>query len=437
MAARGEDGSEAKLRKVVFLHPDLGLGGAEKLIVQAAVAKKGHEVIVYTSHFNAKRCFEETKNLHVEVAGDWIPRSIAGYLHIIFALLRSLWLSCYVVCTCKADVFITDQIAAYNLFLRMFTSTPIVFYCHYPDLLLSTRTSVIKKMYRLPFDILEEVGTWFADTVLVNSSFTADAFRKTFQCLSNVDIRVLYPAIALPNPEVLRRAIKTDALPTFVSINRFERKKNIALAIHAFAMLQKMLYGKDGAKKVETDSKIQLIVAGGWDARVAENVEYHEELVKLARSKYGLQKESVKFIRSFSDEDKLSLLANAAAVLYTPENEHFGIVPIEAMAHETPVIAQNNGGPKESIKDGVTGYLCESNPKAWAARMLTIVKDTKSSKIMGKNGRGRVQEKFSFATFQAQFHDVVTSARHSSRAPLMILPAAFFLMLAMALWQCM
>ena len=41
--------------------------------------------------------------------------------------------------------------------------------------------------------------------------------------------------------------------------------------------------------------------------------------------------------RSFSDAEKLELLSAAAVLIYTPENEHFGIVPIEAMAASRPV----------------------------------------------------------------------------------------------------
>lgn len=60
------------------------------------------------------------------------------------------------------------------------------------------------------------------------------------------------------------------------------------------------------------------------------------------------------------------LLSNTIAVLYTPEREHFGIVPIEAMYNRAPIIACNSGGPKESILDGQTGHLCDSNAQHWS-----------------------------------------------------------------------
>ena len=47
---------------VAVLHPDLGLGGAERLVVDAAaeLAARGHEVVVFTGHHDEARCFAET-----------------------------------------------------------------------------------------------------------------------------------------------------------------------------------------------------------------------------------------------------------------------------------------------------------------------------------------------------------------------------------------
>lgn len=44
------------------------------------------------------------------------------------------------------------------------------------------------------------------------------------------------------------------------------------------------------------------------------------------------------FRTSVSDQERCFLLKNAIGVLYTPENEHFGIVPVEAMYMERPII---------------------------------------------------------------------------------------------------
>ena len=65
-------------KRVVFLHPDLGIGGAERLVVDAAVAlqSKGHSVRMVTAHHDPTHCFEETRDgtLDVSCIGDWLPR---------------------------------------------------------------------------------------------------------------------------------------------------------------------------------------------------------------------------------------------------------------------------------------------------------------------------------------------------------------------------
>lgn len=82
--------------------------------------------------------------------------------------------------------------------------------------------------------------------------------------------------------------------------------------------------------KLNNDSvwkSCHLIMAGGYDKRVNENVEHFEELKSLAQS-LGLN-DHVSFMRSISDRLKIKLLRRMYCLLYTPTNEHFGIVPIE------------------------------------------------------------------------------------------------------------
>ena len=48
--------------RIAFVHPDLGIGGAERLVVDAAMGLKklGHKVDIFTSHHDIHHCFEET-----------------------------------------------------------------------------------------------------------------------------------------------------------------------------------------------------------------------------------------------------------------------------------------------------------------------------------------------------------------------------------------
>lgn len=51
-------------KRILFIHPDLGIGGAERLVVDAAVGlqDRGHSVTIYTSHCDPRHCFDEARN---------------------------------------------------------------------------------------------------------------------------------------------------------------------------------------------------------------------------------------------------------------------------------------------------------------------------------------------------------------------------------------
>lgn len=78
------------------------------------------------------------------------------------------------------------------------------------------------------------------------------------------------------------------------------------------------------------------------------------------------------FMPSLTDSIRDGLLSQVNCLIYTPSEEHFGIVPVEAMSRGTPVIAINSGGPKETIIDGATGYLCEPTPAAICEKLMIL-----------------------------------------------------------------
>lgn len=158
-------------------------------------------------------------------------------------------------------------------------------------------------------------------------------------------------------------------------------------------------------KSKEPDSKIHLIIAGGYDERVVENKEHYTELRCLC-DKLNLN-DSVTFLRSFSDSEKRTLLHYCTCLLYTPDREHFGIVPIEAMYMKCPVIAVRSGGPLETIEDGKTGFLCEPEPEKFADAMEKFVKNKMLKDDLGQAGKKRVEQKFSFKAFTKQLDDIV------------------------------
>ncbi|KAJ1532225.1 hypothetical protein ONE63_000842 [Megalurothrips usitatus] len=390
---------------VTFLHPDLGIGGAERLVVDAALAlqSRGHSVHFVTNHHDKSHCFEETRNgtFPVTVVGDWLPRSIFGFAYALCAYIRMIYAALYIVISSsiQTDVIFCDSIS-YAVPVLHWKCPRVLFYCHYPDQLMSKPGGSLKRMYRAPLNWIEEKTTGQADKILVNSKFTRTVFQSTFKSLSVIP-DVLYPSI---NTDLLDGSTPehlSDVLPIslpdnafiFLSINRYEKKKDHGLALAALGHLKNTL------PKDLFDS-VRLIVAGGYDRRVTENIDCYAELVVQANQ---LQISSqVIFLKSPSDAHKLALLVGSHCILYTPTNEHFGIVPLEAMYTSKPVIATNTGGPTETVVDGKTGYLTLPEPKAYAEAMATLVRDRERCKKFGLEGRKRFREHFSFKAFTNQ-----------------------------------
>lgn len=386
--------------RVVFLHPDLGIGGAERLIVDCALAlqARGHETVILTAHHDPRHAFAETVSGAVEVvaAGDWLPRAPLGRFHALCASLRMLYLAVYTLLHHKAELVVVDQVST-PLPLLSWARLPAVFYCHYPDLLLSpASSSFLRSLYRAPLDWLEEVTTGAATAVLVNSEFTRSVFRSTFKRLGGVRPRVVYPSLAIQQfegpgerPSSLP-PLQSDTI-TFLSINRFERKKNIGLALRALARLPHF--------------NTRLVVAGGYDPRVTENLEHYAELVQLAQE-LGLQDRTV-FLQSPSDQEKVWLLKNTDCLIYTPAGEHFGIVPLEAMHCGTPVLAVASGGPLETVEASRTGWLAEADPTQFAAVMEEVANGQHDLVAMGRAGTARVRQHFSFEAFATNLDEIV------------------------------
>ena len=75
--------------------------------------------------------------------------------------------------------------------------------------------------------------------------------------------------------------------------------------------------------------------------------------------------------------------------------ESFGIVLLEAMAMELPVIATGNAGAKDIVVDNETGVLIEpKNPELLADTIIGLINSPGKLEKFGKKGRLRVEENF-------------------------------------------
>lgn len=99
--------------------------------------------------------------------------------------------------------------------------------------------------------------------------------------------------------------------------------------------------------------------------------------------------------------ENLSALRNAwALVVPSLWAEPFGMVSVEAQMQGVPVVASNVGGLKETIQDGLTGYLVPpGNDNELALRLLSICNSRKRVAAMGINAHHFAISSFSITRF--------------------------------------
>lgn len=384
--------------KVGFLHPELGLGGAERLVVDAALGlqEAGHRVVVYTTRYDPARCFEATQELDLRVHGSWLPTQLGGRLRAPLAIVRMASLALgRELRRERFDVVVCDLVAHVLPLLRRTQRAPLVFYCHFPDALLAPAGGAHYRLYRALIDALESRGLARAHRLLANSRFTAAALSRAHPRLAALEPEVVYPGVdtrlpAAPPPDADQ--------PRLLVLGRFAPDKGLGLAVESLAALR-------GRLSEARFAKLRLVLAGGFDARLRECRTTLEGLGRQLRAA-GLE-DRVDFALSPDDTQRLALLRAATCVVYTPEAEHFGLVPLEAMAAGRPVVAVARGGPVETVRDGVTGFLREPRAEDFAEAIAALVEKPDLAQRMGAAGRARVEAHFSRERFVSQLEAIL------------------------------
>jgi glycosyltransferase involved in cell wall biosynthesis len=176
-------------------------------------------------------------------------------------------------------------------------------------------------------------------------------------------------AIPLYHPPPLADQLYTDSYdgPIFAP-GRISPTKRVDLMLQALAL---------------TPPSVRLEIAG-----VAENPAYFQQIQKLA-IELGVD-DRVSWLGGISNEEMLKHYAAARAVLFTPLDEDYGYIALEAMLASKPVITVTDaGGPLEFITDGQEGRITAPKPQALAQAIVELTEDQALAERLGQAGRKR------------------------------------------------
>jgi starch synthase len=193
--------------------------------------------------------------------------------------------------------------------------------------------------------------------------------------------------------------------PSVVFVGRITRQKGLPLFLRAVA---------------ELPPEVQIVLCAG----APDTPEIEAEVVGLVNS-LSTSRSGVVWIREMLPRaDVVALLSAATAFVCPSIYEPLGIVNLEAMACETAVVATATGGIPEVVVDGDTGRLVPIeqatdgtgtplNPDKYVADFATalneVVADPDRAAEMGRAGRIRAQESFSWPAIAERTMEVYRS----------------------------
>lgn len=202
------------------------------------------------------------------------------------------------------------------------------------------------------------------DRLLVNSLFSRESILRAYGldskiCYMGVDTGCFKPAEAVRWPFVL-------------GAGEFSAHKNIPFVIDSIAAIQK------------NRPPLVWVANGGSRVFMNELKQYAASIGVEFKPRFGI-----------TDEELLGLYQTAAVAVYAPRLEPCGLVPLEANACGLPVVAVAEGGVREIVKDGVSGFLVEQDKQAAAEAVSRLLSNPALAREMGVGARAWIEERWS------------------------------------------
>lgn len=125
----------------------------------------------------------------------------------------------------------------------------------------------------------------------------------------------------------------------------------------------------------------------------------------------------IEFHSRVETRDLVKLYNRASVCAYPAIMEPGGLVPLEAQASATPVVAVNEGGNREEIIDKVTGFLTDRDPQEFGAAIERVLRDEKLAIKMGEAGAAWVRSERTWNKIVPQFEQCLQTLLNPCSPP--------------------
>jgi len=295
--------------RVALVHDWLDtLGGADRVLIE--LHRMFPEAPIYTLF--ARKSFVEQYFPGATIYTSWLQnvpwRRNAAFAMLMASAMESFDLSEYDLVISSSSVF------AKGLVLK--PKTRHICYCYSPAREAWDRAHASRGLFsslgKHVFRLWDRSTVSRVDRFVAISSHVQNRIKKFYQR----DSTVVHP------PLTVGSADNPIDRGYYLIVSRLYRHKNITVAIEAFNKL-------------------------GYTLHIVGEGPHKEHLKSISGT-------NIHFLGFLNERDLSEQYRNARAFIM-PQEEDFGLTPIEAMAHGKPVIALRKGGALESIKEGITG----------------------------------------------------------------------------------
>lgn len=365
-----------------FIHTK---GGLEKVVLEVA---RRYDPIIYTYRYVPEATFEEFREFDVRIAkpqlslpASILPSRLKWGIQSgeIFWNLRI-----------REDYDVVNAHGTPSEWARNHNPR-MMWYCHTPnreayDLYewRMRQRSIFGKMAFWPsikiFKYLEAKVAPKIEKICTNSTNSQARIRKYL----GRESEIIYPGVDVN----LFKCIDYEKF--FFYPSRITPEKRFELAIEAFR--------RSGLH----DRGFRIVIAGSLQQERKEHMQYYNYLCELVKG-IGEVRANIPY------GELKSLYSRCYAVMFTPVNEDFGIIPLEAMASEKPVIAIDEGGPRETVVHKRTGFLAKDADEM-ALYMNALASDVSIAEKMGRAGRKHVVDNFSWDNFFRKYEVALREA---------------------------
>ena len=221
------------------------------------------------------------------------------------------------------------------------------------------------------------VATRAATRVLANSWYSREAILRTtgvdaHVCRLGVDADFFCPAPA--------DSARPGGPPRVLSVGALAPHKRHEFILRAVAAIPEKR--RPILEIVGYEFGVGPGAAGPFETRLCALAERHS--VRLTITRDG------------SDQAVRDAYRRASVFAFAPYLEPFGLVALEAMACQTPVVAVKEGGPREIVTDGMTGRLVARDTAAFADALDDLIAHPDRAETMGAAGRDDVQRNWTW-----------------------------------------